>query len=56
MVDLWPEDIAVYTKLRSPATILREQASLLGDRTQNLVEADVVQLDLQTRHAFHNKV
>jgi hypothetical protein len=37
---LWPEDIAV-TDAIAPATILKEQASLLGQRTQNLVEARV---------------
>jgi hypothetical protein len=37
---LWPEDIAV-TDVVAPVVILKEQASLLGQRTQNLVEARV---------------
>ena len=40
MRDLWPDDIA-YVKTKAPVAILREQASLLGQKTQNLVEAKV---------------
>lgn len=40
MIDLWPDDIG-YTKLKAPVTILMEQASLLGKKTQNLVEAKI---------------
>jgi hypothetical protein len=39
--NLWPEDIAV-TDVVAPVTILKEQASLLGERTKNLVEGSVV--------------
>jgi hypothetical protein len=39
--DLWPEDIAVVSDLKPPLTILREQASLLGNKTNNLVEGEV---------------
>lgn len=39
--NLWPEDIAV-TNAVAPVTILKEQASLLGERTKNLVEGSVV--------------
>ncbi len=39
--DLWPDDIAVTNDLKSPVTILRQQAALLGEKTQNLVEAEV---------------
>lgn len=45
MLDLWPEDIGPIPDLKSPVTILREQASLLGKKTNNLVEAEVVQLE-----------
>jgi hypothetical protein len=38
--NLWPEDIAV-TEAVAPVTVLKEQASLLGQQTQNLVEARV---------------
>jgi hypothetical protein len=39
--NLWPEDIAV-TDAVAPVSLLREQASLLGERTKNLVEGSVV--------------
>ena len=38
--NLWPEDIAV-TDAVAPVSILKEQASLLGNRTRNLVEGSV---------------
>lgn len=38
--NLWPEDIAV-TDVVAPVSILKEQASLLGERTKNLVEGSV---------------
>ncbi|MEI7866918.1 MAG: hypothetical protein WCI11_03430 [Candidatus Methylumidiphilus sp.] len=41
MNDLWAEDIATE-KVRTPVAILREQASLLGKKTQNVVLAEVV--------------
>ena len=40
MNDLWAEDIVIET-FRTPVAILREQASLLGQKTQNLVLAEV---------------
>jgi hypothetical protein len=40
--DLWPEDIAV-NEVVAPVAILRDQASLLGERTKNLVEGRVTQ-------------
>lgn len=39
-VDLWPSDIEV-SDLVSPASILREQATLLGMKTKNLVTGKV---------------
>jgi hypothetical protein len=39
--DLWPADISVLPELRTPVTILREQASILGEKTNNIVEAEV---------------
>ena len=38
--NLWPEDIDV-SEVIAPVTILKEQASLLGERTKNLVEGRV---------------
>jgi hypothetical protein len=43
---LWPETIQ-RTTIRAPVSILKEQASLLGQRTQNIVIADVRTLKLQ---------
>ncbi len=40
MNDLWPDDIG-DSKLKSPVTILREQAELLKTKTQGKVEAEV---------------
>ena len=40
MDNLWPDDIGV-TDTIAPVTILKEQASLLGAQTQNIVEATV---------------
>jgi hypothetical protein len=43
MTDLWPKDMGYAGELKAPITILREQASLLGRKTRNLVEAEVRQ-------------
>ncbi len=45
MVDLWPRDIVASETTKSPVNILREQASLLGAKTKNLILAEVVQLE-----------
>lgn len=39
-LDLWPTDIKADNMV-TPLSILKEQASLLGGKTQNLVEAEV---------------
>jgi len=41
MDDLWPESIGQTSDSLTPLTILQEQAKLLGDKTQNIVTADV---------------
>jgi len=41
MIDLWPEDIRAVS-VKAPVTILREQAAFLGQRTKNIVTAEVV--------------
>lgn len=42
MVDLWPNDMETYDELAdTPLGILKEQASLLGERTKNVVRAEV---------------
>jgi len=38
--DLWPEELE-SAKIRPPVAILKEQASLLGQKTKNLVEGVV---------------
>lgn len=38
--DLWP-DVLPKTTLRTPLSVLREQAALLGPKTQNIVTANV---------------
>ena len=44
MRNLWPDDIAeVLADTKSPVAILREQAALLGQSTQNLVKAKVAE-------------
>jgi len=44
MENLWPENLTV-TETKAPVIILREQASLLGETTQNIVEAEVRNTD-----------
>lgn len=51
MNDLWPEDIG-HPTLRSPVSILREQALLLGDKTQNMVRAKVSPQERQEQNNF----
>ena len=43
MKDLWPSDIATH-RVKSPVVILREQASLLGKKTSNIIQAEVQML------------
>ena len=40
MTDLWPENLGEQ-QLDSPVSIMREQAKLLGDKTSNLIKAEV---------------
>lgn len=51
MVDLWPENI-VYDQIKAPVTILKEQASLLGKKTKNIVIARVEVLQAVSRRQF----
>ncbi|PZN82097.1 MAG: hypothetical protein DM484_07035 [Candidatus Methylumidiphilus alinenensis] len=41
MNDIWAEDIGITT-VKTPVAILKEQASLLGRKTQNLVVGEVI--------------
>lgn len=42
MIDLWPKGIE-RNRVRSPVIILREQGSLLGEKTKNLVQGEVME-------------
>lgn len=54
MKNLWPEDIGLVTDdLNAPVNILKEQASLLGKNTQNLVEADLERLSPTINKKFN---
>lgn len=55
MLDLWAEDIA-ETVIKTPVAILKEQASLLGKKTQNIVVGEVISTQAQSekiRHRFN---
>lgn len=45
--DLWPENIT-QLEITTPLEILRNQAALLGQKTNNLVEAEVVEYPPRT--------
>lgn len=40
-MDLWPDEIEAIDEIKSPVTILKEQASLLGNKTKNVLKAEV---------------
>ncbi len=43
MIEFWPDDLEVATEdEHSPVAILKEQASLLGEKTKTIVKAEVV--------------
>lgn len=42
MTDLWPSEIGPVTDVKVPVSILKEQASLLGNKTKNIVEAEII--------------
>ena len=42
-MDLWPEEIKESSEVLSPLRIIKEQASLLGKKTKNIVVAGVQQ-------------
>lgn len=50
--DLWPADIAPVVEAVPPITILKQQASILGQRTKNIVEAEAethVEAEVETK-------
>ena len=51
--DFWPEDIG-QPDLRTPVGLLREQATALGEKTRNLVTAEVrSESDVDFIHALY---
>lgn len=42
MTDLWPNDIAEIGPIKAPITILKEQASALGEKTKNILKGEVI--------------
>jgi hypothetical protein len=44
--DFWPADLATIGAAITPVSILREQATILSDRTQGLVTGEVVSMPL----------
>jgi hypothetical protein len=46
MSNLWPDDIS-GVDIKAPVSILREQASLLAERTKGIATAEVVPLDVE---------
>lgn len=51
MMDLWPDDINI-PGVTAPSTILKEQASLLGNKTKNIVKANVVPAEAPLGRGF----
>jgi hypothetical protein len=54
-LDLWAPDL-VREGIRTPLSILRQQASLLGSKTNNLVEAEVQTATNSPSEFVHNFV
>jgi len=49
MVDLWPSDINVkQIAVKSPVHILREQASILAQKTKNIIRARIARYERRT--------
>lgn len=47
MLDLWSEKLAsLHPDENAPVNILRQQAALLGQKTRNLIEAEVVRPEI----------
>jgi len=45
MTDLWPTDLVNTIEVNGPVSILKEQASLLGAKTKNIVKAKIERID-----------
>lgn len=54
MESLWPDSIEVADHEVAPISILKEQAALLGQKTQNLVIAEVDSLVIDERELVAN--
>jgi len=51
MLDLWPADIGTAA-VTTPVTILKEQATALGNKTKNIVEGEVTPATSETSEKF----
>jgi len=51
-MDLWPQDINQPLEIKSPYSLILEQSKLLGEKTNNIVEANVVKLEARSRYDF----
>lgn len=50
--DFWPADLAIIDATVTPVSILREQAAILGQKTQGLVGGEVVSMPLSGSERF----
>ncbi|MCX7015722.1 MAG: hypothetical protein NTW86_24745, partial [Candidatus Sumerlaeota bacterium] len=51
MEDLWPDKIGTELP-KPPVQIVKEQAALLGERTRNVVCAEVLPVETETPYEF----
>jgi hypothetical protein len=51
MLDLWPDELDI-PDMKAPLRILRKQADLLGKKTRNIVEAEVVRDDERDQYGW----
>ena len=46
--DLWPAEVAQEIKIETPASIVAKQAALLGQKTKNVVTAELIRVRTPT--------
>jgi hypothetical protein len=46
MEDLWPKEIISESKVKSPGLLLKEQGSILAEKTKNIVSGQVGKVDV----------
>jgi hypothetical protein len=50
--DLWPDDILQIPKTKAPVAILKEQAAILGQKTNNSIKGSIEQNSLGPKNRF----